>query len=285
MDAVRALELLGEYTAGQWGMVTTQQALHSGIGDVTLHRLKSAGLLESVRRGVYAVTSAEASDARAEQAAWLALRPEVAGWSRPKLDPDGGVVSHQSAARLHNLGDLVNTRVDITTPRRRTTRDPGVRLRRGELTQTDVMVLDGLPVTTPMRTIYDLLGQHADASHIATIVRQAVEAGQVRLDELAERIQPHARSYGATPPTGAALLELLFAQIGLSIQALATRPAPVMTWRDVQGLTWADLKNMNVTWGQLAEMSPESLQRLLGTVVVPDKTTEPDETTDPTEKT
>lgn len=263
MDALRALELLGEYTAGQWGMVTTQQALNSGIDDVTLHRLKSAGLVESVRRGVYAVMSAEASNARAEQAAWLALRPEVAGWTRPKLDPDGGVVSHQSAARLHNIGDLANTQVEITTPRRRTTRDLGVRLRRGQLAETDVMVLDGLPVTTPLRTVDDLLGQHADASHMATIVRQAVEAGQVRLDELAERIQPHARKYGAKPPTGAALLELLLHQIGLSVQELASRPAPAVTWRDLQGLTWADLKNMNVTWGQLAEMSPETLQRLL----------------------
>ncbi|MFS8102884.1 type IV toxin-antitoxin system AbiEi family antitoxin domain-containing protein [Lentzea alba] len=229
MEMVRALELLGGYTAGQWGMVTTQQALSSGVDDVTLHRLKAAGLLESVRRGVYAATSAAASDAQVEQAAWLALRPEVAGWSRPPLDPDGGVVSHQSAARLHGLGDLVNARVDITTPRRRTTRDPGVRLRRGDLAEADVTVLDGLPVTTPLRTIYDLLGQRTDASHVATIIRQAVEAGQVRLDELAERIRPHVRAYGAKPPTGKALLELLLAQIGLSVQALAVRPVPLET--------------------------------------------------------
>lgn len=279
MQTIRALELLGEYTAGQWGMVTTQQALHGGVDDVTLHRLKSAGLLESVRRGVYALTSAEVSDARAEQAAWLALRPEVAGWTRSKLDPDGGVVSHESAARLHNLGDLVNNRVDITTPRRRTTRDPGVRLRRGELTDADVVVLNGLPVTTPMRTIYDLLGQHSDASHVATIVRQAVEAGQVRLDELAERIQPHARAYGAVPPTGAALLELLLAQIGLSVRDLTSRPGPVFFGRRPQERTWEELKDVNVTWGQLAEMSPETLQRLLRTSTVLNDTTEPAEET------
>lgn len=276
MEAVRALEVLGEYTAGQWGMVTTRQALNSGIDDVTLHRLKSAGLLESVRRGVYALTSAEASNARPEQAAWLALRPEVAGWARPKLDPDGGVISHQSAARLHGIGDLVNAQVEITTPRRRTTRDPDVRLRRGQLAEADVTVVGGLPVTTPLRTVYDLLGQHADASHVATIIRQAVEAGQVRLDELAERVQPHARSYGAVPPTGAVLLELLLAQNGWSVQDLAIRPVPALTWRDPQGVTWADLKNTTVTWGQLAElaeMSPATLQRLLR-MTAPDQSEE-----------
>jgi hypothetical protein len=38
------------------------------------------------------------------------LRPDVAGWERPKVDPDGGVIAHRSALRLHGLGDLVNDR-------------------------------------------------------------------------------------------------------------------------------------------------------------------------------
>lgn len=262
MEVVRALGLLGEYTAGQWGMVTTQQALRSGVDDVTLHRMKAAGLLEQVRRGVYAATTAEESAARAEQAAWLALRPEIAGWARPALDPDGGVVSHLSAARLHNLGDLVNARVEITTPRRRTARDPGVRLVRGELAEADVVVLDGLPVTTPLRTIYDLLGRRTDAGHVATIIRQAVEAGQVEIDELAERIQPHSRAYGAKPSTGAALLELLLAQIGVSVLDLATKRTS-LTWRHLRELSWAELQDANVTWGQLATVPPEILRVLL----------------------
>ena len=221
MEMVRALELLGGYTAGQWGMVTTRQALALGVDDVTLHRLKAAGLLETVRHGVHATTSAPASDARLEQAAWLSLRPDAAAWTRPKLDPDGGVVSHESATRLHLLGDLPSTRVEMTVPRRRTMRDPGVWLRKAELTDPEVTLLDGLPVTTPLRTIRDLLDRRTDASHIATIIHQAVEAGLVRIGELPGEVWPYARRYGVR--NGTELVSQLLAQIGVSPDELPAR--------------------------------------------------------------
>jgi predicted transcriptional regulator of viral defense system len=262
MEMVQALELLSGYTAGQWGLVTTRQALPLGVDDVTLHRLKAAGLLETVRHGVHAVTSSAASGARSEQAAWLSLRPEIAAWERPIIDRDGGVISHQSATRLHGLGDLPNTHIEMTVPRRRTMRDPGVRLHRAGLTEPEVTVLDGLPVTTPARTICDLLKQHSDASHVATIVRQAVEGGQVQLDELPERIAPYARHYGAKFGDGAELLAQLLAHIGLSADDLATRRSGT-TWKQLSHLSWGDLQNTNVTWGQLADASPELVRRLL----------------------
>lgn len=278
MEMVRALELLGGYTAGQWGLVTTRQALPLGVDDVTLYRLKTAGLLETVRHGVHAVTSSVASEARPEQAAWLSLRPEMAAWERPKLDRDGGVISHQSAARLHGLGDLPNTRIEMTVPRRRTMRDPGVWLRKAELTEPEVTVLDGLPVTTPTRTICDLLDRHTDASHIATIIRQAVEAGQVQLNELPTRIAPYARGYGAKAGNGTELLSQLLAQIGHSIDDLAVRPSAV-TWGQLSNRRWEDLKNMNVTWGQLANASPELAQRLLRSAAEQQPTAEPNDET------
>lgn len=263
MEMLHALELLGEYTAEQWGMITARQARLLGVDGVTVHRLKEAGFLEPVRRGVYAVTSAGASPVRDEQAVWLSLRPDVASWTRPKLDPDGAVISHRSAARLYGLGEFVNDRVELTVPRRRTMRDPTVLIHRAKLTDAEVTVIDGLPTTTPLRTICDLLDEHTDASHIATVIRQAVEAGQVGLDELAERIGPYARRYGVNPFDGTALLEQLLRQIGTSITELATRPPPV-TWGELaaSGLTWGDLARSGVTWDQLAKMPPDVARKL-----------------------
>ena len=262
VQMTKALKLLGGYTAGQWGLVTTRQARQIGVEDVTLHRLKMNGLLESVRPGVHATTSANPSAERPEQAAWLSLHPDAAGWERPKLDLDGGVISHRSAALLHDLGELVNTRIEITVPRRRTTRDPGVWLRKAELTESEVTVLNGLPVTTPMRTIRDLLDQHLDGSHIASIIRQAVEAGRVQLDVLADQVEPYARRYGVKPSSGRALLESFLAQIGMSVHELAQRPSPAVTWDDLADLRWETIEDMGVTWGQLASLSPEIAQRL-----------------------
>jgi predicted transcriptional regulator of viral defense system len=224
---VHALELLGGYTTGQWGMVTTRQAQSLGVDDVTMHRLRTAGLLETVRHGVHATTSSPASDARPEQAVWLSLRPATPAWERPRLDPDGGVLSHRSAARLHGLGDLPDSRIELTVPRRRTMRDPNVWLRTAALTEPDVTLLDGLPVTTPLRTIRDLLDRSTDASHVATIVRQALESGQVARAELPAAIAPFARRYGVV--SGAELLAHLLAQIGVPDDA------PV-TWAQLEAL-------------------------------------------------
>jgi predicted transcriptional regulator of viral defense system len=258
MEMVPALELLGDYTAGQWGMVTTRQAHSLGVDDVTLHRLRAARLLETVRHGVHATTSSAASDARLEQAIWLSLRPGTPAWERPELDPDGGVISHRSAARLHGLGDLPNAKSELTVPRRRTMRDPDVLLRQGKLDSSDITLLDGLPVTTPLRTIRDLLDRHTDASHVATIIRQAVDAGQVAVDDLPNAIAPFARRYGVRAADGTGLLVHLLAQIGVTTDELT----PAITWGDLADVTWKELRDRNVTWGQLANPTP-ALAKLL----------------------
>jgi predicted transcriptional regulator of viral defense system len=230
VKAREALEVLGTVTAEQWGMVTGQQAKALGVDAVTLHRLQNIGHLERVRRGVYAVTTATVTDAREEQAAWLWLNPTAPAWTRPPLDPDGGVLSHQSAARLHQLGELVNDRITVTTPRRRTSRDPDLRLITRTLAADEVTAVDGLPVTTALRTISDLVEKHTDGSHLATIIRQAVEAGLVQLDALAEHLGPYALRYGVRRAgDGEALLEQLLAEIGTTTAELAHRPAPPRT--------------------------------------------------------
>lgn len=232
MEMRQALELVGGFTADQWGMVTSRQAASVEVDRSTLHRLEAAGYLDRVRHGVYASTTAAVTAARDEQAAWLALNPAAAGWDRPLLDPDGGVLSHQSAARLHGLGELVNDRITFTTPRRRTSRDPDLWFKKADLIEDDVTQVDGLPVTTALRTICDLLDQHVDGSHIATIIREAVLANLVRLDVLAERIGPYALRYGVRRPgDGEALLEHLLAEVGTSVAELARRPAPADTAR------------------------------------------------------
>src|SRR5262245_25626104 len=106
MEAGAAINALAAYTADQWGLVTTAQANLAGIDNVTLNRLVSTGFLDHVRRGVYAATAAPEDFLRQHKAVWLLLHPAVPAWSRPKLDPHGGVLSHRSAAQAYQVGDL-----------------------------------------------------------------------------------------------------------------------------------------------------------------------------------
>ncbi|MCA1677405.1 MAG: type IV toxin-antitoxin system AbiEi family antitoxin domain-containing protein, partial [Actinobacteria bacterium] len=175
-------------------MITTAQAVAAGVDRTTLIRLIDAGLLESPARGVYVVPAASPTHIE-ERAAWLRLEPRHPAWQRQPLDSGSGVVSHCSAAKIHGLGDLTTDGVDITVPRRRTTRDPHVRLRRGALTPDEVTVVDGLPVTTVERTILDLLADHVDGGHVGDVIADAMRRNDIDLDTLATKADPHAAKY------------------------------------------------------------------------------------------
>jgi predicted transcriptional regulator of viral defense system len=222
MEAVDAITALAGYTADQWGMVTTAQSNAAGIDNMTLTRLVDSGFLDHVRRGVYATTAAPEDMLRAQKAVWLLLNPAVPAWQRGKLDDDGGVLSHSSAAAAHSVGDLRTDMIEFIVPRRRVTKHSDVRLRRGVLAEQDVAMVDGLPVTTVERTIADLLGDHIDGGHAGVMIYQALRRGQAGLDTLAARIGQYNRRYGVKGRNGIALIEELIAQTGRTLADATT---------------------------------------------------------------
>lgn len=258
MKTSDALSVVGDYTSDQWGMITTAQATAAGIDSVTLYRLADAGHLEPVRRGVYAVAAAPVSQDRDVQAAWLMLNPSVPAWTRPKLDPHGGVVSHRTAASVHELGDTLVERIELTVPRRRTSRDPHVQLRQRTLTEADVTLVDGLPVTTAVRTIEDLLADHLDGSHVAAAIKDGVQAGKLDLAALGDRIGAYARRYGVKSRDGHRLVDHLLDQIGTTPSALVRAP----------GRATVPLMQLSLLSPQLREtlnrMHSPALQQLAG---------------------
>lgn len=197
--------------ADQWGMITTAQATAVGVDRTTLARLVDAGLLTSPARGVYVAPAATPSHVD-ERAAWLRLDPHRPAWQRGALDLDGGVISHRSAVKIHGLGDLPADRVEITVPRRRTTRDPAVHLRRANLIDGDITVVDGLPVTTVQRTILDLLADNVDGGHVGDILADAAARNDLDFDTLASRAGMHAGTYGIRGRDGHALVRSLLQQ-------------------------------------------------------------------------
>lgn len=203
--------------AGQWGLFTAAQAERDDVTRSQLTRLVDAGVLERVERGVYATTSS-ADPNRALRAAWLALDPSRIAEER-LADPVGaGVISHTSAAALHQLGDLLDDVPEVTYPHRKQTRR-GIRLHRGDLTEADITLVDGLPTTTTERTVADLLRDGHDPDHIAQTIGQGVRHGVIDLADLAERLDPLARRYGQ--PNGQSLVGYLLDLVGLSPTALA----------------------------------------------------------------
>lgn len=202
--------------AGQWGLLTTAQAAHEGISRLQLARLADAGVLQRLGRGVYATTSS-AGEHLSLRAAWLALDPAHTAELRLADPIAAGVVSHASAAGLHQLGDLLDDQHEFTLAQRKQTARGGIRIHRGDLLAQDVTIAAGLPVTTVERTIADLLRAGHDPEHVAQIIGQGMRRGVIDLTDLVTHLDPLARRHHQ--PDGSALLLDI---VGLS-QAALTR--------------------------------------------------------------
>jgi predicted transcriptional regulator of viral defense system len=212
---VETLRGISPYAAQQWGMVTAAQAAAHGLPEAALRELAAHGVLTPVAWEVYAAVAAGPTPHAEAKAAWLALTVRPA-WQRQPLDADSGVISHGSAAVVHGLGDLAAETVEITVPTAASQQRRGVSLRPGSLSPAEVLVLDGLPVTTVTRTILDVAADNIDGGHLAGIVVDAHQQGLVDFATLAPQLAAYAPAYGVPPgpEAGQRLVELLAATIG-----------------------------------------------------------------------
>lgn len=232
MRAIKVAAQVSALAAQQWGLLTTAQAESRGITRLQLTRLASAGLLERVGRGIYAVPAA-IDEQTPLRAAWISLAPAQFAEDRVSNPLASGVVSHTSAARLYRLGDLLDDEVEITVAARKQSRR-GIRFHRGALSLDEVTLVEGLPTTTVARTISDLLRDGHDPSHIAQITGEAFKRNLVSRQDVAKALEPLARRNNADD--GAALLEYLLDLVGLSSTALTSTIATGDFWQSLLAL-------------------------------------------------
>jgi len=150
------------------------------------------GRLVSVHPGVYRGASTPSDLPLHLRAALLAVEPH-------------GVLSHRSAARIHDLPGR-SERVELTVPHNRRPRMIDVTTHRSHrLPDTHRLVIGGLPVTSVERTIGDL-----GAVVRLDTVRAAAETAVVRRLTTVERLFEHVDDHARRGRTGiGALREVL----------------------------------------------------------------------------
>ncbi len=219
MKARGALHELAEITASQWGMVTSAQAAARGVTRLDLSRLAEAGDLERITQGIYKNAGAPAGSFLDVRAAWLSSDPTRLAGERLSDGHNGVVVSGQTAAWLHDIGDLRSNRTELTSPRRRQTQRADVRYRQRNLSEKDVTIREGLPVTTPERTIADLVEDRTDLSIVANALRDASRKYELDLGALEADLAPLAARNGHRKGDGAAMLDQLLEIAGMEREA------------------------------------------------------------------
>ena len=225
MKARNALLELAEISASQWGMVTSAQAATRGVTRLDLSRLAEAGDLVRLAHGVYKDAGAPSGAHRDVRAAWLSSDPARLASDRLGDGHRGVVVSGQTAAWLHDIGNLRSNRTELTTPVRRQTQRADLHYRRRNLPEEHVTIRDGLPVTTPERTIADLVEDRTDLSIVADALRDASRKSELDLGLLGRSLAPLAERNGHRKGDGLALLDQLLVIAGIDREAIAKQIA------------------------------------------------------------
>jgi predicted transcriptional regulator of viral defense system len=185
--------------ARQHGVVARAQLLGAKVSpDVIDHRLRT-GWLKRLHRGVYLVGPLTAPNTR-EMAAVLASR-------------ENAVLSRRSAAGLWKVQSRENEAeaVSITVVHGRAGHRPNIRVRHMPTLRPDeATVLDGIPITTPARTLYDL----ADLAGERELERALAESFALKLVDRAQLLRlldRHARQPGASRLRGMLMRDTRFA--------------------------------------------------------------------------
>ena len=165
---------LFEVAESQQGYFTSADAKSLGYDYPHQHFHVKQGNWIRVDHGIYRLKKFPAANHEDLMRWWL--------WSRRK-----GVLSHETAAAIYELGDLLPAKIHLTVPANfRKTPTKNLVLHKADLSDPEIEKRDGLPVTKPLRTILDLARSHLDDERLSAATRDAITKGLVTRKELLE---------------------------------------------------------------------------------------------------
>ncbi len=177
--------LLFEIAADQGGYFTAKQAHEAGFSDPLIHHHAQRGRFKPIwpRHGLYRLRDFPTSQ---HEYVWAALIG--AG--------QDAVLSHESALRLHGLSDITPRLIHVWIPFERRPRLPrsvphGVKyhVSRKWLRSEEITFVDGLRVTTPLRTLLDVAVGGTAPDQVVMAIKQALEREWIKADEFRRAAQ------------------------------------------------------------------------------------------------
>jgi very-short-patch-repair endonuclease len=164
--------------AGQHGVVARRQLLELGLSAQAIQHRIGKGRLHRVERGVYAVGRPELSRRGRWMAAVLGCGP-------------GAALSYGSAAALWGIDRERRDAVEISVPAASARRQRGVLVyRRPNLRRIEVLVKNGIPVTSVVRTFIDIAAR-LDSADVERAVNAADKLGLIDPDALLDALELH----------------------------------------------------------------------------------------------
>jgi hypothetical protein len=178
-------QALAELSRAQHAVFGLEQIVSLGLTISGVHGRVAAGRLHRIHHKVYSLVPKELLKREGlYMAAVLAGAPDA-------------VLSHRSAAALHELRDWGHTKIEITVPRRSARRHEGIKVHRSTtLAPQDVTVVNNIPCTSVARTLLDL-GEVVTSRQLERSFDQAELAEVLDLKAIEDQLARNATRPGA----------------------------------------------------------------------------------------
>lgn len=164
------------------GFFTAKQAAMVGYAAPKRNYHVRAGNWVREQRGIFRLKAFPLPD-RSDLVLWWL-------WSRNRQDEPQGIFSHQTALSLHELTDLMPSRIHMTVPPgfRRSAKPPkSIVLHQAELQHYEMENIAGVPTTNALRTLLDLaLTKDVESAELRTAFVAAVKSGKITRAQLSQ---------------------------------------------------------------------------------------------------
>jgi predicted transcriptional regulator of viral defense system len=172
---------LTSMAASQGGYFTSKQAAAIGYTAPKRNYHVQVGNWARERRGIFRL-STQPLPARPDLILWWL-------WSRNRQEQPQGVYSHQTALSLHELTDVMPSRLHMTVPKtfRRSVAIPkSIVLHISDLPPSDIEQIDGVPATKAIRTLIDVVSSGAvPLPDLKLAFAEAARSGKITRAEIA----------------------------------------------------------------------------------------------------
>lgn len=155
---------LYEIAETQSGYFTAAQARSAGFSSPLLSYHTQRGTFQRVAHGIYRLTFFPPAPHEDLFVAWLRTGPD-------------SVISHESALALFELSDVLPAAIHVIIPRTASRRRATLRLHTNKLAKDEMTRYQGLPVTTPARTLADVILSGTAPEQVVMAVQQALNRG------------------------------------------------------------------------------------------------------------
>ncbi len=183
-NAHKSLKTLYAVAAGQGGYFTAKQAASAGYDYPHLAYHLQVGNFERAAHGLYRLPTIPPVDN--DDLIRLSL------WSRGRDDVPQAVISHASALFLHQLSDVMPSKIHLTVPPSfRKAAPRNCLLHKAHLTAAETEPREGFAVTTPLRTLFDVAGfPGVTKEQFDLAIREAIRRGLVRRSVVKQKLGP-----------------------------------------------------------------------------------------------